>query len=169
LPNIRHQRANFVVANVFALPITNSDIADAIRAMPVNLASLGHEASCTRAMYQLLCQDVARLPLVKPPSIWTRRASPPTIPTARTLDQAWAVTEKSMRALTSLHRRQASSEEIRARVTPCQSPPKRRRDRQDGHRQGRDGFGSMQSSAAACCSSSISAATMFSRRLSSTL
>jgi peptidyl-prolyl cis-trans isomerase C len=46
--------SGFVVATVAGQPITKGDLADAIRAMPVNLASLGYQALFTRAMDQLL-------------------------------------------------------------------------------------------------------------------
>lgn len=46
--------SGFVVATVAGQPITKGDLADAIRAMPVNLASLGYKALFTRAMDQLL-------------------------------------------------------------------------------------------------------------------
>jgi len=48
------KNADFVVATVAGQPVTKGDIADAIRAMPVSLASLGYTALFTRAMDQLL-------------------------------------------------------------------------------------------------------------------
>lgn len=46
--------SGFVVATVAGQPITKGDLADAIRAMPVSLASLGYKALFTRAVDQLL-------------------------------------------------------------------------------------------------------------------
>lgn len=46
--------AGFVVATAAGQPITKGDVADAIRSMPVSLASLGYKALFTRAMDQLL-------------------------------------------------------------------------------------------------------------------
>jgi peptidyl-prolyl cis-trans isomerase C len=48
------KNAGFVVATVAGQPITKGDLADAIRATPVSLASLGYKALFTRAMDQLL-------------------------------------------------------------------------------------------------------------------
>jgi peptidyl-prolyl cis-trans isomerase C len=46
--------SGFVVAAVAGQPITKGDLADAIRAMPVSLASLGYKVLFTQAMDQLL-------------------------------------------------------------------------------------------------------------------
>jgi peptidyl-prolyl cis-trans isomerase C len=98
--------ANFVVANVAGQPITKGDVADAMRAMPVSLASLGYKAVFTRAMDDLLRQRLAaasaqKAGLDKDPVVRRREQSA----SERVLAEAWvdrqadaAVTETSLRA-----------------------------------------------------------------------
>ena len=98
--------ADFEIAAVAGRPITKGDVADAMRAMPVSLASLGYKAVFTHAMDELLRQRLAaasaqKAGLDKDPVVRRREQSA----SERVLAEAWldrqadaAVTEKSLRA-----------------------------------------------------------------------
>jgi peptidyl-prolyl cis-trans isomerase C len=117
--------ANFVVANVAGQPITKGDVADQLRAMPVSLASLGYKALFTRAMDELLRQDLAaasarKAGVDKDPVVLRRQRSA----ADRILAEAWldrqadaAVTDKALRArYDSDVAGKPGPEEVRARV-----------------------------------------------------
>ncbi len=116
---------NFVVAMVAGEPITKGDVADAMRTMPVSLASLGYKALFTRAMDDLLRQHLAaasaqKLGLDKDPVVRRREKTA----AERVLAAAWvdheadaAVTETALRARYDRDvAGKPGPEEVRARV-----------------------------------------------------
>jgi peptidyl-prolyl cis-trans isomerase C len=117
--------SGFVVAMVAGSPITKGDVADAMRAMPVSLASLGYKALFTRAMDQLLRQRLAaasaeKQGLDKDPTVSRREKTA----ADRVLAEAWvdrqadaAVTEQALHARYDREiAGKPGPEEVRARV-----------------------------------------------------
>jgi peptidyl-prolyl cis-trans isomerase C len=100
------KNAGFVVATVAGRSITKGDLADAIRAMPVSLASLGYKTLFTQAMDQLLRLRLAEASAQKSgvdrdPTVRRREKSA----ADQVLAEAWidrvataAVTETALRA-----------------------------------------------------------------------